>query len=465
VTGIYFYDNQVCGLAEELRPSPRGELEITDLNIRYLEQGELHVSRIGRGTAWLDTGTHESLMQAGQFIETIERRQGLKICCPEEVAYFNGWIDDDQLRAMGEALEEERLRRVSAEPAAARRRMKVIETAIPGVLILEPKVFGDERGYFMETYRTKRYAELGIPAPFVQDNLSYSRRGVLRGLHVQHPHAQGKLVQVMDGEVFDVAVDIRRGSPTFGRWVGATFRGRTDASFGSRRGSPTASWLPPTRPSSSTRTRTITAPRPSSAAVGRPRHRHRLAARRDARALCQGFGRGLSERDPTRTPSRLRGQPMTTKRTTAERPRILLIGANGQVGWELRRTLATLGDVIPASLEGEYGPTIDLLDPASLTRLVHDTAPDAVVNAAAYTAVDKAETDRDVAQRINADAVGELGTMLAARDADHPLLDRLRVLRHLDRPYREDDAPGPLNVYGETKLGGEQALLSSGAVP
>ncbi len=106
VTGIYFYDNQVCGLAEGLRPSPRGELEITDLNIRYLEQGELHVSRIGRGTAWLDTGTHESLMQAGQFIETIERRQGLKICCPEEVAYFNGWIDEDQLRAMGEELKK-----------------------------------------------------------------------------------------------------------------------------------------------------------------------------------------------------------------------------------------------------------------------------------------------------------------------------------------------------------------------
>ena len=106
VTGIYFYDNQVCELAEELRPSPRGELEITDLNIRYLEQGELHVSRIGRGTAWLDTGTHESLMQAGQFIETIERRQGLKICCPEEVAYFNEWIDEDQLRAMGEELKK-----------------------------------------------------------------------------------------------------------------------------------------------------------------------------------------------------------------------------------------------------------------------------------------------------------------------------------------------------------------------
>ena len=106
VTGIYFYDEKVCELAESLRPSARGELEITDLNMLYLERGELYLTRIGRGTAWLASGTHESLMQAGQYIETIERRQGLKICCPEEVAYLNRWIDDDQLRAMGEALEK-----------------------------------------------------------------------------------------------------------------------------------------------------------------------------------------------------------------------------------------------------------------------------------------------------------------------------------------------------------------------
>lgn len=100
--------------------------------------------------------------------------------------------------------------------------MNVIETRLPGAVIIEPKVFGDERGYFLETYRSDRYAELGIPGHLVQDNQSFSRRGVLRGLHIQHPFAQGKLVQVLVGEVFDVAVDLRKGSPVFGQWVGVS---------------------------------------------------------------------------------------------------------------------------------------------------------------------------------------------------------------------------------------------------
>jgi dTDP-4-dehydrorhamnose 3,5-epimerase len=98
--------------------------------------------------------------------------------------------------------------------------MNVTETALPGVLLVEPKVFGDPRGFFFEAYSERRYAEAGIPGPFLQDNISFSTRGVLRGLHVQHPHAQGKLVQVLHGEVFDVAVDVRVGSPNFGRWAG-----------------------------------------------------------------------------------------------------------------------------------------------------------------------------------------------------------------------------------------------------
>jgi dTDP-4-dehydrorhamnose 3,5-epimerase len=100
--------------------------------------------------------------------------------------------------------------------------MQVIETSLTGVLIIEPKVFGDERGFFLETFHAQRYQQAGIPAPFVQDNLSFSRRGVLRGLHFQNPNPQGKLVYVLQGEVFDVAVDIRRGSPNYSRWVSST---------------------------------------------------------------------------------------------------------------------------------------------------------------------------------------------------------------------------------------------------
>ena len=100
--------------------------------------------------------------------------------------------------------------------------MEAFDTELPGVMILEPKVFGDARGFFLETWNQERYREAGIPAGFVQDNLSFSGKGTLRGLHFQNPNAQGKLVQVLQGEVYDVAVDIRQGSPTFGKWVGVT---------------------------------------------------------------------------------------------------------------------------------------------------------------------------------------------------------------------------------------------------
>jgi glucose-1-phosphate thymidylyltransferase len=104
VTGLYFYDGQVCDIASGLKPSPRGELEITDLNHRYLQQGQLDVQMMGRGYAWLDTGTHDSLLEAGQFIATLERRQGLKVACPEEIAYRAGWIDAAQLEKLAAPL-------------------------------------------------------------------------------------------------------------------------------------------------------------------------------------------------------------------------------------------------------------------------------------------------------------------------------------------------------------------------
>ncbi|TAK87962.1 MAG: glucose-1-phosphate thymidylyltransferase [Betaproteobacteria bacterium] len=104
IVGLYFYDNRVVEIASKLRPSARGELEITDVNRAYLERGELNVVPMGRGMAWLDTGTHETLLEAGHFIETIERRQGLKIACPEEIAYRMGFIGADDLRRLAEPL-------------------------------------------------------------------------------------------------------------------------------------------------------------------------------------------------------------------------------------------------------------------------------------------------------------------------------------------------------------------------
>lgn len=104
VTGLYFYDGRASDFASELKPSARGELEITDLNRRYLDEGSLHLEQLGRGYAWLDTGTHQSLLEASNYIETIEARQGLRVCCPEEIAWNNGWIDAERLNELARPL-------------------------------------------------------------------------------------------------------------------------------------------------------------------------------------------------------------------------------------------------------------------------------------------------------------------------------------------------------------------------
>jgi glucose-1-phosphate thymidylyltransferase len=106
VTGLYFYDQQVCNIAADIKPSQRGELEITDVNRRYLEQGQLNVEIMGRGYAWLDTGTHDSLLEAASFIATLQKRQGLQVACPEEIAFCQGWINAEQLAALADPLKK-----------------------------------------------------------------------------------------------------------------------------------------------------------------------------------------------------------------------------------------------------------------------------------------------------------------------------------------------------------------------
>ena len=106
VTGLYFYDQQVCNIAADIKPSARGELEITDVNKRYLELGQMNVEIMGRGYAWLDTGTHDSLLEAASFIATLQKRQGLQVACPEEIAFQQGWIDAEQLAALADPLKK-----------------------------------------------------------------------------------------------------------------------------------------------------------------------------------------------------------------------------------------------------------------------------------------------------------------------------------------------------------------------
>ena len=210
-------------IAKALKPSARGELEITDVNKVYLERGNLHVRCFGRGVAWLDSGTFDSLITASQFVQTIEQRTGLMVGCPEEIAFARGFISETAIEGARREIRQERVRALPPAPArgaAAMSAIREIPAELPGLRLFELPVFRDERGFFVERYRSDRWAALGIDATFVQENHSRSAPRVLRGLHYQTDPAQSKLVACLRGRIFDVAVDLRKASPTFGQWYG-----------------------------------------------------------------------------------------------------------------------------------------------------------------------------------------------------------------------------------------------------
>ena len=219
VTGLYFYDGDAVDIAMNLRPSARGELEITDLNRVYLERGKLLVERIGRGIAWLDTGNPDTLLQAANFVQIVEQRQGLKIACLEEIALNLGLDRDRSGSGSGAADRELRLRTVFASDrrrTRGKRTMSGIEISavegLPGVKVIKPRRFQDDRGFFSEVWRDDVWRTGGIAVTFVQENHALSRAvGTVRGLHFQiGMAAQAKLIRCSRGSIFDVAVDIRR---------------------------------------------------------------------------------------------------------------------------------------------------------------------------------------------------------------------------------------------------------------
>ena len=305
--------------------------------------------------------------------------------------------------------------------------MIVRKTSIPDVVVVTPKVFEDHRGAFFESFNDQAFAEaLGIAVEFVQDNQSHSRSGVLRGLHYQVVKPQGKLIRVLRGEIFDVVVDLRRSSPTFGKWVAETLSAEDRKQL----------WVP----------------------VGFAHGFYVTSEEADVLYKTTEYYSPEGERTIRWNDEELgiEGIGFSGCRNVCMTD-VLIIGRNGQIGHEVCEILGTRYDVMALA-----STDLDLTDRTAIRDVIDDIRPRLTINAAAYTAVDRAEEEESDAMAVNGKAPGVIARQLQATGG---------ALIHFStdfvfdgsqsKPYSELDTPRPINAYGRTKLAGEVAIRST----
>ncbi len=426
-----------------MKPSARGELEITDLNQLYLEEGSLHVERLGRGCAWLDAGMPDSLLQAATFVQTIQDRQGMLVGCPEEVAFRMGYIDAAGLRA---------------RPRAWARRSWggccwnwptgcTHEGRTPAHPRRDPRhaaALRRHRGFFSEVFNAARFAAAGIDLPFVQDNQSLSReRGVVRGLHCQvAPHPQGKLVRCVKGAIWDVAVDARDGSATYGQWAAAELSAENWSQL----------WVPPGF------LHGFCTLEPDTEVLYKVTDRYDREAERGVvwddpdLALPWPIAPGaavLSDKDVMLPRFGAKGLFSLCGPGT-----ILVTGGAGQLATLLA---AEGGDAVHRVGRPEF----DFDRPDTIAAAVRRRRPPAGGQRRRLDRRGRRGAEPDAAMRANRDGPAALARLCAGRRrAADPRLDRLRVRRRQGRALRRDRRAQPDRRLRRTKLAGEQAVLA-----